>query len=84
MPTRYHGQGFRPNALPRAADLETVAKTDFAHALEHATRATQKGPYHKIHHASALLERIDPATVTQRCRHCRRLFEILTGWLQGV
>jgi len=82
--TNYYGQGFRPTVLPQAADLETVAKTAVANALEHATRDTQKGPYHKIHHASALLKRIDPAMVMQRCRHCGRLFEILTGRLQGA
>lgn len=79
----YYGQGFRANALPAAADLETVQKADVARALEHATRSTQKGPYHKIHHASHLLERIDPAKVEARCRHCHRLFEVLIPVAEG-
>ena len=56
----YYGQRFNANPLPRARDLETVPKTEgLAAALERATRATQKGAYHKIRHASDLLQRID-------------------------
>ena len=73
----YYGQGFRANALPRADDLEAVPKRDIERALGLATRSTTKGTYHQIHHARALLERIDPAVVRQRCPSCRRLFAIL-------
>ncbi len=57
--------------------LETVAKTDIDRALELATKDTQKGCYHKIHHASDLLGRIDPDRVRQRCAHCKRLFTLI-------
>ena len=73
----YYGQGFQANALPRAKDLEGVDKGRLAQALEMATGKTQKGKYHKIHHSSALLARIDPAKVRARCRHCERLFVVL-------
>ena len=80
----YYGQGFNTNLLPKANNLETVAKTRVADALERATRATQKGSYHKIRHASDLLVRIDPKTVGQRCPNCLRLFTVLGKEIEGL
>ena len=80
----YYRQGFLPNALPAHRDLETVSKADIMRALEHATRRTQKGAYLKIRHARDLLSTLDPALVMDRCRHCRRLFEILTARIEAV
>ncbi len=74
----YYGQGFQENALPHRANLEEVSKDDIAEGLLRATERTQKGPYHKIRHARHLLQRIDPATVRQRCGHCERLFATLS------
>ena len=73
----YYGQDFRANALPAADDLETVAKTALAAALDRATERTQKGRYRKTGHAADLLARIDPAKPRARCRHCERLFDTL-------
>lgn len=75
----YYGQGFRESALPRNRNLEEVSKKDVAEGLTRATEQTQKGAYHKIHHARHLLQRIEPATVRQRCSHCERLFTTLKG-----
>ena len=74
---RYYGQGFNAAALPRAADLEGVAKRDIENSLQRATQGTRKRRYRKIEHASDLLQRMDPERVRARCRHCRRLFEAL-------
>jgi len=73
----YYGQRFNANPLPKAANLETIAKSRIATALEGATRATQKGAYHKIRHAGDLLHRIDPLIVQQRCPGCARMFRDL-------
>lgn len=70
----FYGQGFRPKALPKVADVETIPKEKIAAALQHATRETQKGPYHKIRHGPDLIGRLDPAQVRQRAKHCDRLF----------
>jgi hypothetical protein len=78
----YYGQKFRKTALPKARNLETVAKDDVAKALEEATRDTQKGPYHKVRHASDLLKRIDRDKVQKRCPHCARLFDTLLKLIQ--
>ena len=73
----YYKQGFQKDALPRHRNLEEVDKIDIAEALDRATQDTQKGKYHKIHHARSLLQCIDPARVRRRCHYCDRLFETL-------
>ena len=73
----YYGQRFLAKALPKAANLESVPQEDIIRALEQATRRTQKGTYHKIRHASQILQRIDPHSVGQRCPACARLFATL-------
>ena len=70
----YYGPSLLEKALPRAQNLETVGKERIYKALEHATTKTQKGPYHKINHAAALLEALDPRVVRTRCPSCDRLF----------
>lgn len=80
----YYGQGFRPNALPRHQNLEEVNKSDIKQALDLATQGTQKSKYHKIKHARALLERINPMTVREKCPHCERLFETLLRLIDTV
>ena len=74
---KYYGQNFARNALPKSDDLERVSKADVEQALKQATRKTQKGAYHKIEHASDLLELIDPKKAREKCRHCERLFSVL-------
>lgn len=80
---RFYGERFNANALPRAANLESVDKRDIARALERATQGTQKGTYHKIRHAQHLLQRVDPEVVRSRCPHCGRLLDRLAGLLAG-
>jgi hypothetical protein len=74
---RFYGQGFAPNSLPRRVNLEEEPKVDVYEKLVRATRATQKGEYSKIQHASQLLQNIDPTQVAARCPR----FAILTRWL---
>lgn len=73
----FYQQGFNLGALPRHTNLEQVNKTQVAQSLENATRDTQKGRYHKIHHGGPLLERIRPSVVRARCAHCERLFSVI-------
>ena len=80
----YYGQHFNTRALPGAANLEGVAKRDVEDALRRATERTQKGRYHKIRHASELLQRMDAETVKTRCHHCRRLFDDLGQMIDAV
>jgi len=73
----YYGQQFNANALPPNINPEQVEKNSIENALKQATRATQKGTYQKIRHASDLLQRIDPQTVRKKCPNCDRLFQVL-------
>lgn len=75
--SKYYGQGFRANKLPKATDLEPVPKADVERSLREATEKTQKGRYHKIKHASDLLKKVNADLVKKRCYHCRRLFDKL-------
>ena len=74
---RYYGPRFNARRLPRSPDLESVGKRDVEDSLRRATESTGKGRYHKIKHASELLQRIDAKKVQARCWHCRRLFDEL-------
>ncbi|MDE2878629.1 DUF4276 family protein [Candidatus Palauibacter soopunensis] len=80
----YYGQGFRPNSLPQRTDLEAEPKRQVAASLREATAHTTKGVYHKIRHASDLLEAIDPDAVRHRCRHCDRLFNELARLIEAA
>lgn len=79
---QYYGQGFHASALPRAKNIETVAKQQLFTALDAATRGTQKGRYHKTHHAPDLIAILSPATVRGRAPHCERLFVTLETGLK--
>ena len=73
----YYGRSFNVRLLPKAEDLESVAKSEVERSLRRATEHTGKGRYHKIRHASDLLRQVDAEKVKVRCRHCRRLFDEL-------
>jgi hypothetical protein len=76
--SRFYGQGFAPNSLPRRVNLEEEPKVDVYNKLMRATRTTLKGAYGKSRHASQLLQSIDPTQVAARCPR----FAILTSWLE--
>lgn len=73
----WYGKDFQGSALPTPSDVEKIEKPRIDEALKHATRRTQKGEYHKIRHASELLQRIEPVRVRAKARHCNHLFESL-------
>lgn len=73
----YYGQHFNGKVLPRAKNLEEVARADVARKLKQAIKRTTKPRYHKIKHASDLLKRIDVEKVKDRCPHCARLFDVI-------
>lgn len=73
----YYGKDFRPAALPRATDLETVPKLDVYRALANATGATKKGVYGKAH-GFELIGRIDWRKVQHRCPRAGEFFDALT------
>ena len=74
----FYQQGFIAKALPARDNLEDEPKKSLYNKLAKATRASQKGEYGKIRHASQLLQRIDPAIVARRCPR----FGTLIHWLE--
>lgn len=75
--SEYYNQGFFVNSLPGRTNIEEIPKRDVAQALDHATRPTQKGVYHKTRHGFELLANIDPAKVRAASGYARRFFEVL-------
>lgn len=73
----YYGQRFNPNPIPNNPDVEQIPKNTLESSLKAATQNTQKGEYHKIRHASDILELLDTETVRSAAKHCHRLFETL-------
>ncbi len=59
--------------------METIDKDSLEPSLKAATRNTTKGEYHKIKHASKLLELLDVDKVRQASPYCDRLFTTLTA-----
>lgn len=80
--TSFYGSGFHRNSLPRNPNVEQIPKAQLEPSLKAATRATQKGEYHKIRHASKLLEIINVEVVRGASEHCDRLFTTLTQKMQ--
>ncbi|MGB7282682.1 MAG: DUF4276 family protein [Candidatus Acidiferrum sp.] len=73
----YYGQGFLDKSLPGQPNVELISKQDVFRILQHASRPTQKGEYHKTRHAFDLLEEIDPSRVRTASQHAARLFAVL-------
>lgn len=76
----FYGKRFVGASLPSRANLEEEPKPDVYAKLAKATRATQKGEYGKIKHASHLLQKLDPAKVANRCPR----FSLFTNWLDAA
>jgi hypothetical protein len=77
MLASFYGRGFLANSLPRQQNIETISKARVYALLQHATRPTQKGEYHKTRHGFDLLEQIDPARVADASSHAKDLFAVL-------
>ena len=74
----FYGQDFNENAIPANPNVEEISKRDVESSLKVATRNTQKGRYHKIHHGPKLLERLDVQKVRNAAYHCNCLFTTLS------
>ncbi len=75
---RFYGQGFNSNPIPGREDVEAIPKADLEHALNQATRNTQKGEYHKIRHGTKILALVDVNKIRPRAQHCNRMFTTLS------
>lgn len=73
----YYGQEFLANSLPGQPKIELIAKKDVFNALQHASKKTQKGEYHKTRHGFDLLALINPTRVRTASNHADRLLLVL-------
>ena len=64
---KYYGSGFNAGRLPANPNIEDIPKTDVENGLRNATRGCSKDTYHKVKHAPALLEQLNPTTVYNAC-----------------
>jgi hypothetical protein len=74
---KFYGQGFKESAIPKTKNIETIEKDKLEPILKIASQQTSKGEYHKINHASKLLESLDVDKVRQASSYCDRLFTTL-------
>ncbi|MEA5577731.1 DUF4276 family protein [Anabaena sp. UHCC 0451] len=74
---KFYGQGFKESGIPKTTNVETIAKDNLERTLKIASSRTTKGEYHKIKHASKLLELLDVTKVRQSSPYCDRLFNTL-------
>jgi hypothetical protein len=80
---KFYGKGFKENGIPKAADVETIAKDNLESILKTASGGTTKGEYHKIQHAYKLLESLDVTKVRQVSPYCNRLFTTIISKMTG-
>lgn len=73
----FFGTGFREEKLHRTPNVESLTKGTIRVKLNAATRYSEKGKYHKIHHASKILGLLDLKKVRSAAPHCNRLFTTL-------
>ncbi|TVP56694.1 MAG: DUF4276 family protein [Nodularia sp. (in: Bacteria)] len=81
---KFYGKAFLENAIPKTLNVETIDKQNLERSLKAATRNTSKGEYHKIKHASKLLELLDVNKVRQASPSCDRLFMTLSDKITKV
>lgn len=75
----YYGQGFLSNSLPGNQNVEEIARNDVLRHLQHATRPTQKGEYHKTRHGFDILENLNPTLVRGASQHAERLCRVVNA-----
>ena len=89
----FYKQGFNPNPIPRASDVERNVvdieqweKEKVIKALNDAVRnvtSRAKRKYHKTHHAPQLPEALSTARVRKASKHCDRFFTKIVQLIDG-
>jgi hypothetical protein len=73
----FYGQGFREDKLPQSQKVEKVTKDTIMVKLNAAARKTEFKRYHKIHHASKILELLDINKIRSAAHHCDLFFKTI-------
>jgi hypothetical protein len=80
--SQFYGTGFQVSAIPTNLNVEQISKQQVTDCLNHATRDTAKGSYHKIHHGPKNLAQLDVAKVRKASAYCDRLFTTLANKME--
>ena len=80
----YSDPGFSRKALPSVKNVETVDKARVYTALKEATLGTRKGEYHKIKHASALLDRLRIEQIRGSSKHLNDFYMTINSKISNV
>ena len=77
--TGLFGPSFRINALPNPQNAESTTPSELVAAIRRELRriSSRRRDYDKVADGAKLLELIDPAFVSQRCPHFKRLMDFL-------
>lgn len=77
--TERFGQNFRINALPNSQNAESTTPGELVAAIRRELRriSARRRDYDKVADGAKLLQLIDPARVSQRCPHFKRLMDFL-------
>jgi hypothetical protein len=73
----FYGPEFLADSLPGQANIEQIPKRSLVPKLNHASRKSSKGKYHKAKHGFALLTLINPQKLREASPHAGRLFDVL-------
>jgi hypothetical protein len=74
----FYDGGFLPKSLRGSpTSVEAIRKDDLEPCLNHASKHTQKGEYHKTKHGFALLALIDPKKVENASHHAAEFHQFL-------
>jgi hypothetical protein len=79
---KFYGSQLNEIAKMNIANVESVSKSVIMDALKKATNSTTKGIYHKIKHASKLLELVDAGIVRKYCPSCDNFFNAIEGQIE--
>lgn len=81
--SRFFGQGFTENSLPKNPNIEEIPKEQIFSSLQQATlNCKTKAPYGKGKHSFDILLKISPAFVSNASPWAKRFLEKLNSFMQ--
>lgn len=81
--SKFFGQGFNVNALPKNSNIEVISKNDVYTGLQRATsQCKTKAPYGKGEHSFIILSLISPDKVCIASPWAMRFFEKLDAFMK--
>ena len=81
--SKFFGQGFKKDALPRNENIEAVSKEDVYVGLRNASaHCKTKAPYGKGEHSFRILKLVAPEKVREASPWARRFFETLSKYME--